>query len=78
MEILRSIAQSLEGGDDANVAQLTSKALAEGVARKTILDDGLISGMNVVGEKFRVHDIFLPDVLMAAKAMYAGMEILKP
>jgi 5-methyltetrahydrofolate--homocysteine methyltransferase len=78
MEILKSIAQSLESGDDANVAELTRKALAEGLAPKTILDDGLISGMNVVGEKFRVHDIFLPDVLLAARAMYAGMDILKP
>jgi 5-methyltetrahydrofolate--homocysteine methyltransferase len=78
MAILEQIAQSLEAGDDVNVPQLTRKALAEGIAPKTILDDGLISGMNVVGEKFRVHDIFLPDVLLAAKAMYAGMDILKP
>jgi 5-methyltetrahydrofolate--homocysteine methyltransferase len=78
MEILQSISSSLEGGDDAAVARLTREALAEGVAAKTILDDGLISGMNVVGEKFRVHDIFLPDVLLAARAMYAGMDILKP
>jgi 5-methyltetrahydrofolate--homocysteine methyltransferase len=78
MEILQSISSNLEGGDDAAVARLTREALAEGVAAKTILDDGLISGMNVVGEKFRVHDIFLPDVLLAARAMYAGMDILKP
>ena len=78
MEILKSIARSLEEGDDASAARLTRQALAEGIAPKAILDDGLISGMNVVGEKFRVHDIFLPDVLLAAKAMYAGMEILKP
>jgi 5-methyltetrahydrofolate--homocysteine methyltransferase len=78
MEILQQIAQNLEGGDDAMVPQLTRQALAAGIAPKTILDDGLIAGMNVVGEKFRVHDIFLPDVLLAAKAMYAGMEVLKP
>jgi 5-methyltetrahydrofolate--homocysteine methyltransferase len=78
METLKQIAQFLEQGDDAGVLQLTRQALADGVIPKTILDDALIAGMNVVGEKFRVHDIFLPDVLLAAKAMYAGMEVLKP
>jgi 5-methyltetrahydrofolate--homocysteine methyltransferase len=78
MEILKQIAQSLETGDDAAVPQLTRDALAQGIAATSILDDGLIAGMNAVGEKFRVHDIFLPDVLLAARAMYAGMEVLKP
>jgi 5-methyltetrahydrofolate--homocysteine methyltransferase len=78
MEILKQIAQRLETGDDAGVPPLVRQALAEGVAAKAVLDDGLIAGMNAVGEKFRVHDIFLPDVLLAAKAMYAGMDVLKP
>ncbi len=78
MEILTTIAQCLESGDDAGVPPLVRQALAEGLAAKTILDQGLIAGMNTVGEKFRVHDIFLPDVLLAAKAMYAGMDVLKP
>jgi 5-methyltetrahydrofolate--homocysteine methyltransferase len=78
MEILKQIAQCLEGGDDAGVPPLVRQALAEGIVAKTILDEGLIAGMNTVGEKFRVHDIFLPDVLLAAKAMYAGMDVLKP
>ena len=78
MEILKQIAQCLEVGDDAVVPPLVRQALAEGIVPKTILDEGLIAGMNTVGEKFRVHDIFLPDVLLAAKAMYAGMDVLKP
>jgi len=78
MEILKQIAQCLEAGDDAGVPPLVSLALAQGLVAKTILDEGLIGGMNTVGEKFRVHEIFLPDVLLAAKAMYAGMDILKP
>jgi 5-methyltetrahydrofolate--homocysteine methyltransferase len=78
MEILERIAQGLEAGDDAALPQLVREALAQGIAATTILDDGLIAGMNAVGEKFRVHDIFLPDVLLAARAMYAGMEVLKP
>jgi 5-methyltetrahydrofolate--homocysteine methyltransferase len=78
MEILKQIAQCLENGDDAGVPPLVRRALAEGIIPKTILDDGLIAGMNTVGEKFRVHDIFLPDVLLAARAMYSGMDVLKP
>lgn len=78
MEILKKIAQCLEVEDDAGVPPLLRQALAEGIVAKTILDDGLIAGMNTVGEKFRVHEIFLPDVLLAAKAMYAGMDVLKP
>jgi len=78
MEILRQIAKSLEKGDDSVVSELTAKAIADGLHAARILDDGLIAGMGVVGEKFRVRDIFLPDVLLAARAMYAGMELLKP
>jgi len=52
--------------------------MAGGIPVEAILNDGLIAGMNVVGERFRVHEIFLPDVLLAAKAMTAGMNLLKP
>ena len=78
MEIFKQIAQGLEAGDDAGVPPLVNQALAQGLVAKTILDEGLIAGMNSVGEKFRIHEIFLPDVLLAAKAMYAGMDVLKP
>jgi 5-methyltetrahydrofolate--homocysteine methyltransferase len=78
MDILNQISRTLEEGDDEKVAQLTAQAIEQKLSPKTILDDGLIAGMNVVGEKFRNHDIFLPDVLLAAKAMYAGLDHLKP
>jgi 5-methyltetrahydrofolate--homocysteine methyltransferase len=78
MEILKQLSESLEKGDDKVVAALTKKAIEDGVDAAAILDDGLIAGMSVVGERFRVRDIFLPDVLLAARAMYAGMELLKP
>jgi 5-methyltetrahydrofolate--homocysteine methyltransferase len=78
MEILRDISGSLERGDHERVAELVRRAMEEGFPVAAILNDGLIAGMNVVGEKFRVHEIFLPDVLLAAKAMTAGMELLKP
>ena len=78
MQILSEIAQSLEKGDAAAVGELTGRAIAEKIDTKSILDDGLIAGMTVVGGKFKRHEIFLPDVLMAAKAMYAGLDLLRP
>ncbi len=78
MEILKDIARNLQAGDDERVLALTRDALAQGIAPRQILDQGLLAGMNVVGEQFRTHEIFLPDVLMAAKAMYAGLEVIKP
>jgi 5-methyltetrahydrofolate--homocysteine methyltransferase len=78
MDILKDVSSSLERGDHERVAELVQRAMEEGTPIAAILNDGLIAGMNVVGEKFRVHEIFLPDVLLAAKAMTAGMLLLKP
>lgn len=78
MEILEEISRQLQLGDDERVHELTRQAIDQGIDPATILNDGLVCGMNVVGEAFRTHEIFLPDVLMAAKAMYAGMDQLKP
>jgi 5-methyltetrahydrofolate--homocysteine methyltransferase len=78
MEILKDVAGHLERGDHERVAALVRKAMEQAVPVEAILNQGLIAGMNVVGEKFRIHEIFLPDVLLAAKAMTAGMDLLKP
>jgi len=78
MDLLRELSEHLQNGDAKNVAELTQRAISEGLPAKTVLDGGLIAGMSVVGDKFRLHEIFLPDVLLAAKAMYAGMDLLKP
>ncbi len=78
MKILDDISGHLQDGDDEQVSVLTASALEQGIAAREILDTSLIAGMAVVGEKFKAHDIFLPDVLLAARAMYAGMELLKP
>jgi len=78
MEILKDIAKNLEDGDHEKVAELTQQAIEQDIPAKKILDDGLLAGMKVVGDKFKVHEIFLPDVLLAAKAMYAGLGLLKP
>ncbi|MFC1535957.1 corrinoid protein [Candidatus Neomarinimicrobiota bacterium] len=75
---LTKIAEALQVGNDKVVYEKTREAIKRGVPAKIILDDGLIAGMNVISEKFRKHEIFLPHVLLAAKAMYAGMDLLKP
>lgn len=78
MELLKQIAEYLVAGDDEKVAELTAQAITGKIAPKNILDGALVAGMNVVGEQFRKREIFLPDVLLASKAMYAGLEKLKP
>jgi len=78
MNELTKMAEALQVGDNKEVYENTKKAIEQGIPAKTILDDGLIAGMNVISEKFRKHEIFLPHVLLAAKAMYAGMDLLKP
>jgi 5-methyltetrahydrofolate--homocysteine methyltransferase len=78
MDLIKDISESLESGDAERVAELTKQALREGLAAAQVLNQGLIPGMNRVGEKFKTHEIFLPDVLLAAKAMYAGLDLLKP
>lgn len=78
MSILSDIAVGLQKGEDDRVGDLVRQALADGLEAVTILNEGLIAGMRVVGEQFRVREIFLPDVLLAARAMYAGLGLLKP
>jgi len=78
MTVLAELAAAVITGDHIHADDLTRQAIAEGLPPKGILDDGLIAGMSVVGDRFRDHEIFLPDVLLAARAMYAGMDLLKP
>jgi 5-methyltetrahydrofolate--homocysteine methyltransferase len=78
MEILKNIAKSLMAGDDQKIVGEVKQAIEEGIPTTQILDDGLIAGMNVVGARFKVHEMFLPEVLLSARAMTAGVAILKP
>ncbi|MBU0639580.1 MAG: corrinoid protein [Planctomycetes bacterium] len=78
MDVLAEIAAHLSRGDDERVAELAQQAVEQGLPPKQILDTGLIAGMADVGARFKAHEIFLPDVLLAARAMYAGMDCLKP
>ena len=78
MEVLREIAALLERGEDDEVGSLTQSALDQSIEAARILNEGLIAGMQVVGERFGAHEIFLPDVLLAARAMNAGLAVLEP
>ncbi len=77
MADLEALAEAVIGGDQ-NAAELTRAALDEGVAPKRILEDGLIAGMNTVGERFKAGEFYIPEVLIAARAMKMAMEILEP
>jgi 5-methyltetrahydrofolate--homocysteine methyltransferase len=77
-DLLSQLAQGVVDGEGQKVAELTGQAIDARVPAKQILDVGLLDGMATVGERFKTHEIFLPDVLLAAKAMYVGMDLLKP
>ncbi len=70
--------QYLYEGKAKEVEQMTKDALEEGLTAQEILTDGLIAGMSVVGEDFKYNILYVPEVLIAARAMKAGMAILKP
>ena len=75
---LTKLAEALIKGQAPQVKELCEKALAEGKSPKEVLDKGLIAGMDVVGAKFKKNEFYVPEVLIAARAMHAGMDILKP
>ncbi len=78
MSLLEQIATHLENGDADQVVQLVDQAIEADISASQILNEGLIAGMNVVGRKFREGEIFIPEVLIAARAMSKGIERLEP
>ncbi len=76
--ILQDLSSSVIDGDQVKAKELTSNLLGEGVSPKTILDEGLIKGMEVVGIKFRDNLIFVPQVLISARAFKSSLAILEP
>ncbi len=78
MADISALAENLINGKAQEVAELTRKALDDGVPPGEILNGGLIKGMGVVGERFKNNEFYVPEVLIAARAMHAGMDILKP
>ena len=76
--ILNEISTNLQGGKAKIVKELVEQALAEGIPAKEILEEGLLSGMDVVAVKFKNNEVFVPEVLIAARAMNMGTTLLKP
>ena len=76
--LLQDISEKLQRGKAKDVASLVTQALEQNIDPETILNEGLVSGMNVIGDKFRQNEVFVPEVLVAARAMNAGLKILKP
>ena len=78
MSILIEISENLQKGKAKIVKELVQKALDEGVSANDILNEGLLAGMGIIGEKFKTNEVYVPEVLVAARAMNMGTQILKP
>ena len=78
MALLNEISEKLQAGKAKDVVALVQQAIDEGIPAETILNEGLLSGMNVIGEKFKNNEIYVPEVLVAARAMSKGSALLKP
>ena len=78
MADLKALADAVIKGDQNTALEITKAALEEGTAAKDVLDNGLIAGMDIVGARFKKNEIYIPEVLIAARAMKMAMKILEP
>ena len=78
MADLKALADAVINGDQNTALELTKAALEEGTAAKDVLDNGLIAGMDIVGARFKKNEIYIPEVLIAARAMKTAMKVLEP
>jgi len=76
--LLQEISAQLQAGKAKNVKVLVQQAIDEGIPAQQILNEGLLDGMNIIGEKFKNNEVFVPEVLVAARAMNTGATLLKP
>ncbi|MCX5686947.1 MAG: corrinoid protein [Candidatus Omnitrophica bacterium] len=77
-KILNDIKSALEKGNREGVVKHTKAAVDAGIEIRDILNNGLIAGMEIIGNKFKANEVFIPEVLISAKAMHAGMSLLEP
>ena len=77
MSIVANISEALQKGKRKEVVQLVQEALASGITAQEILDQGLLKGMGELGVRFKNNEVFVPEVLVAARALNSGTEILK-
>lgn len=78
MEVLKVISEALQKGNAKLVEIKTEEAVEMGISIEQILNEGLLSGMNILGKKFRNNEVYVPEVLVAAHAMHIGLEVLQP
>ena len=78
MTIIQEISENLQKGKAKVVKELVQKAIDEGASIELILNEGLLQGMTIIGEKFKNNEVYVPEVLVAARAMNAGTQLLKP
>ena len=74
----QDLADSIIRGDNIVSKEIAEKLVADGVSATDILNNGLMPGMNIVGKKFKANEIYIPEVLISARAMHAAMDIIKP
>ncbi len=78
MSAMQEISEALQKGKANDVKELVQKELDNGTSAKDVLEGGLMAGMDIVGRQFKANEIYVPEVLIAARAMAAGTELLKP
>ncbi|AQT67445.1 Methionine synthase [Anaerohalosphaera lusitana] len=78
MADLQALADAVIKGDQKTAVDLTKSALEEGTGPGKVLEEGLIAGMNVIGTRFKANEVYIPEVLISARAMKMAMEILEP
>ena len=78
MADLKALGEAVIKGDQKTAVEITKAAIDEGMAPASILQDGLIAGMNIIGGRFKANEVYIPEVLIAARAMKMAMEILEP
>jgi 5-methyltetrahydrofolate--homocysteine methyltransferase len=76
--ILEQLSETLQKGDPQQIVELIEQALDAGMTPETVLNEGLIAGMDAIGQKFQAGEIYIPHMLLAARAMHAALDILKP
>jgi len=78
MADLKALSEAIIKGDQNTAVEITKAALEEGTGAESVLNDGLIKGMDIIGARFKKNEVYIPEVLIAARAMKSAMEILEP
>lgn len=78
MADMNALAEAVTKGDQNSAVEMTKAAMAEGTEVKKILDDGLIGGMNIIAARWKKNEVYIPEVLIAARAMKSAMDVIEP